>query len=119
MISKNITTTNPLLYNITLKISKDLSAEWLSAMKHSFLPQVTDGKIIVSSQINEILVESEDNDLSYAVQFVFATTDIFEREGLAALGKFLKLLDAQFLGKYVYFTTKMEILHYCNKPSDN
>lgn len=119
MISKNITTTNPFLYNITLKIHKDLSDEWLSAMKHSFLPEVTDGKVIVSTQINHILVESEDDDLTYAVQFVFASTNIFDNEGLAALGKFLKLLDSQFMGKYVYFTTKMEILYYCNKPSDN
>ncbi len=119
MISNKLTTTNPLLYNITLKISQELSADWLKAMKEEFLPKSTDGKIIVSSQINELLIESEDGDNTYAVQFTFASTDIFNTEGLPALRKFLELLDSKFLRKYVYFTTKMEILHYCAKSSDN
>jgi len=119
MISKNIKTTNPLLYNITLKIHEDLSLEWLEAMQSDFLPQCTDGKIIVSSQINEILIESEDGDKSYAIQFIFASKEIYDREGLTALAKFLKLLDGRFLNKYVYFTTKMEILYYHVIPSDN
>ncbi len=119
MISNKLTTTNPLLYNITLKISQELSVEWLKAMKEEFLPKSTDGKIIVSSQINELLIESEDGDNTYAVQFTFASKEIYDAEGLPALRKFLELLDSRFLRKYVYFTTKMEILHYCAKTSDN
>lgn len=119
MISKNVKTNNPLLYNITLKIHKDLSEEWLTAMKESFLPETTDGKIIVSSQINELLIESEDGDSTYAVQFIFSSRQTYDEEGLQALAKFLKLLDSQFLKKYVYFTTKMEILHYHVMPSEN
>jgi len=119
MISKNIQTTNPLLYNITLKIHSDLSAEWLEAMKEEFLPNCTDGKVIVSSQINELLIASEDGDITYAVQFIFASKEIYDQQGLQALDKFLKLLDSKFQNKYVYFTTKMEILHYHTVLSDN
>ncbi len=119
MTSNKIIANNPLLYNITLKIHQDLESEWLSAMKNTFLPECTDGKVIVSSQINQLLIESEDDDLTFAIQFIFASKSIFDEEGLPALGKFLKLLDSQFLRKYVYFTTKMEVLHYCTTPSDN
>lgn len=119
MISKNVTTNNPLLYNITLKIHKDLSEEWLVAMKEDFLPKCTDGNIIVSSQINELLIESEDGDNTYAIQFIFASRAVYDSEGLKALAKFLQLLDSRFLKKYVYFTTKMEILHYHVMPSEN
>jgi len=119
MISNNLTVTNPLLYNITLKIHKDLSQEWLTSMKERLLPACTDGKIIVSSQINELLIPSEDGDATYAVQFIFASKAIYDAEGLKSLRVFLELLDSEFLKKYVYFTTKMEILHYCTVPSDN
>lgn len=119
MISKKVTTSNPMIYNITLKISSELSEEWLEAMKNDFLPKSTDGQVIVASQLNEILIESEDGDYSYAVQFIFASRGIFEREGLPALAKFLELLDSRFLGKYVYFTTKMEVLHQQAVPSEN
>lgn len=119
MISKNVKTNNPLLYNITLKIHADLAEEWLTAMKEDFLPKTTDGKIIVSSQINELLIDSDDGDKTFAVQFIFASQDIYDQEGLQSLAKFLKLLDGQFMNKYVYFTTKMEILHYHVKPSEN
>ncbi len=119
MISKNIDTTNPLIYNITLKISEELSEKWLEAMVSQFLPQCTDGEIIVASQVNEVLVESEDGDKTYAIQFTFLSKGVYDEQGLQALGKFLKLLDGQFLGQYVYFTTKMEVLHEYMVPSDN
>lgn len=88
-------------------------------MKSSFLPACTDGSIIVASQVNEILVASEDGDKSYSIQFIFASREIYDKDGLVMLGKFLKLLDGQFLGQYVYFTTKMEVLHECVVHSDN
>lgn len=119
MTSSKISTTNPLLYNITIKISKEFSDSWLKAMKEEFLPQCTDGRIIVSSQINKILLEEKDEDDTFAVQFIFASKELYDSDGLPALGKFLTLLDGRFLKKYVYFTTKMEILHYIVIPSDN
>lgn len=119
MTSDKITKTNPLLYNITIKISKDLSDSWLKAMTEEILPKCTDGKIIVSSQINSLLIDENDGDDTYAVQFIFVSKQIYDELGLSSLAKFLKLLDARFLKKYVYFTTKMEILHYLTRPSDN
>jgi len=119
-MSRHTLTANPFIYNITLKIHRDLSDEWLHAMKESYLPQCTDGEIIVASQINQVLLtQEEDEDLTYAVQFIFSTGDIFESKGMISLRKFVELLDSQFQNKYVYFTTKMEVLHTVEVPSDN
>ena len=119
MSREKVATANPLIFNITLKIHQDLAGEWLEAMKKTILPQCTDGKIIVASQINEVLIAQEDDDLTYAIQFIFSTHKVYEDQGLVSLRKFLELLDSQFLGKYVYFTTKMEILHTLEVPSEN
>lgn len=118
MISKKVTQANPLLYNITLKIDEELSEAWLAAMQTEILPATTDGQIIVSTQINRLILE-EEGEVTYAIQFIFATKSIFDDQGLKALAKFLELLDRRFLGKYVYFTTKMEILHYYTNRSHN
>ena len=119
MSKEKVATANPLIYNITLKIHQDLAPKWLDAMINKFLPECTDGEVIVASQINEVLIAQEDEDLTYAVQFIFSTQKVFDDQGLVSLRKFLELLDGQFLGKYVYFTTKMEILHTLEVPSEN
>ena len=119
MTSKEIGTAQPFVYNMTMIISQELSDKWLEAMTTAFLPACTDGKVIIASQINEILVQTEEGDKNYAVQFMFASQHIFEKEGLPALGEFLKMLDAQFLKQYVYFTTKMSVLYENHVHSDN
>ena len=111
--------TNPLLFNITLKLADAIADKWLTAMKRDILPYCVDGKIIVSSQVNKLQLSENDNESTYAVQFTFATAHIYNSEGLPALDKFLKLLDKQFANQYVYFTTKMEVLHFVSVPSDN
>lgn len=119
MVSKKITRTNPLLYNMTLKISEEHAAEWFEYMRNEVLTDVTDGQIIVSSQVNRLLVSDDEADLTFALQFTFATLEIYEEKGLESLAQFLRLLDAKFQGKYVYFTTKMEVIHFHMKASDN
>jgi len=114
-----MTVNNPLLYNITLKIHQDMSDRWLKAMKEEYLPACTDGEVIVSSQINQLVMASEDGDNTYAIQFIFASKETYDNKGLQALDKFLKLMDKDFLGQYVYFTTRMEVLYYHAKPSQN
>lgn len=119
MISKKVKRTNPILYNITLKLSEELAPTWFEYIRAEVLPVVTDGQVIVSSQINRILVNDDDADVTYAIQFTFSTLDIYEGKGLQSLDRFLRLLDARYQGKYVYFTTKMEVLHYHMKASEN
>lgn len=119
MISKEITRTNPLLYNITLKISEEYAEQWFVFMRDEVLPAVTDGTIIVSAQINRLLVADEEQDITYALQFTFATVEIYEDKGLQSLASFLRLLDSRYQGKYVYFITKMEVMHYHMKASQN
>ena len=104
---------NPIVFNITFKIGKDISAHWLNQMQSHYLPPCTDGQIIVGSQINLIHISNEeDTDLTYAVQFTYANESVFKEHKLKSMQKFLALLDKDFRGKYVYFTTKMERLYY-------
>jgi len=83
------------------------------------IPVITDGEMVVSSQVNRLLVKDDEDDITYALQFTFATVEIYEEKGLECLAQFLRLLDSKYQGKYVYFTTKMEVIHYHMKASQN
>jgi len=105
---------NPIVFNITFKIGKEISEEWLKQMQVNYLPPCTDGQIIVGSQINLIHLsqKEEDNDLTYAVQFTYLNESMFSIHKLTTMQKFLSLVDQDYRGQYVYFTTKMERLYY-------
>lgn len=105
---------NPIVFNITFKIGEVISAAWLKQMQTNYLPPCTDGQIIVGSQINLIHVSQneEDTDLTYAVQFTYLNEDMFAMHKLSTMQKFLSLVDKDYRGQYVYFTTKMERLYY-------
>jgi len=104
---------NPIVFNITFKIGKEISDEWLKQMQTNYLPPCTDGQIIVGSQINLIHIQNEeDNDLTFAVQFTYLNENIFAIHKLETMQKFLALVDNDYRGQYVYFTTKMERLYY-------
>ncbi|MBT8231577.1 MAG: DUF4286 family protein [Saprospiraceae bacterium] len=99
---------NPIVFNITIKIEKTLSKDWLTKMQNDYLPPCIDGQIITGTQINFIHLNEQDDDDTFAVQFTFANGEKFEHYKLTSMQKFLNLLDQDYRGKYVYFTTKME-----------
>ena len=103
--------TNPIVFNITVKLGKDDSGAFVTALKKQILPVCTDGDIILSSQINKIHLAEEDGDETFAIQFIYASHDIFISKKLTTMAQFIGLLDEQFRGRYVYFATMMELLH--------
>ena len=82
---------------------------WLDAMTSKYLPNVTDGEIIINSQLH--LVDMKDDENSYAVQFSFADTNTFISHKLSTMNYFLSQLDSEFKGKYVYFVTTLKTIY--------
>lgn len=100
-----------IVFNLTIKLSKEDTGDWLNLMTRKILPDCTDGQIILSSQINRILTAQEDGDDSFAVQFIYPSVQIFEDQKLETMKSVLDQLDEQFRGRYVYFGTMMELIH--------
>ncbi len=102
---------NPIVYNLTIKISKEISSELIELLSQQILPFCTDGKSITSSQINRILVGDDEDEETIAVQFIYPNGNIFQEQRLRTMAKFLGMVDDEYRGKYVYFATHMELLH--------
>jgi hypothetical protein len=101
----------PILFNITIKIQNDHSQNWFERMTKEYLPECTDGTIVTESQINRLVLEEVDEGETFAVQFVYASKDVFIDNKLSTMERFFGLVDKEFGGKYVYFPTVMELLY--------
>jgi hypothetical protein len=102
---------NAIVYNLTVKIAKSHSHKWLQEMESKILPACTGNSNLVSSQINKILIEDPE-DHTFAIQFIFPSQAIFELFGIASFKNMVLMMDENFKGKYVYFATMMEVMHY-------
>jgi len=110
---------NKLIFNLTIKIDHAVEKEWLEDLINKFLPSITDGKVILSSQINKLLLEQKEEDNTYAIQFVYPSLDLFKERKISTMESFLNDMDADYRGKYVYFGTMMEMVHCNNKMINN
>lgn len=103
-----------IVYNLTVKISKEIDTSFISELRNKILPELTDGKIIESTQINKLLLAEAENENTYALQFLFKSSALFEEFRLRKMESCLTALDQKFRGQYVYFATAMELIHYYN-----
>jgi len=104
---------NALIYNLTLKIGKHISGQWLQEMETQIIPDCSNESSLISTQINRILIEDNEDD-TFAIQFIFPSYAIFEEVGKDMFKKMVLMIDKNFKGKYVYFGTMMEVMHYSN-----
>ena len=102
-----------LIYNLTIKIGKNISDQWLDEMENRILPDCSNESYVLSTQISRILIDDPE-DYSFAIQFVFPSREIFNKVGKETFKKLVLMIDKNFQGKYVYFITMMEVMHYSN-----
>lgn len=57
------------LYNVTVSVEKSLVQEWVDFMKNEHIPLVLGTDFFYDARIMKVLVDSEDGDVSYAVQY--------------------------------------------------
>lgn len=102
---------NSVVYNLTLKISNEHADRWLEDMEHRILPRCSLLSTIQSTQINRLFLDDE-HDQTFAIQFVFPSSKTYDESGKEMLKQMVLMIDQGFKGKYVYFATMMEVLHY-------
>jgi len=102
---------NKIIFNITFKVEKDVEQDWLFDLENNLLSLVVDGQHILVAQVNQLILETEEEENTYAVQFTYATEEIFNAMKLPSMDKFLSAMDKKYKGKYVYFATKLKMLY--------
>ena len=106
---------NNIIFNLTIKIEKQVELQWLQDVKQEYLPLLVDGETIISAQINKLVLDQPEEENTFAIQFIYPSESIFDSKKLKSMEKFLNAVDKKYAGKYVYFATKMELIHFFNK----
>ena len=110
--------TSRIIYNITFQLEQKDVDLWTQIVCDDVIPQITDGEIILNTQVNKINAPQSDLPDSYALQFTFRSLQDFNEHRIAKMTTLITSLDSKMRGRYVYFGTMMEVVHYYSKTSD-
>lgn len=99
-----------LLYNVTIKIDRDIEKEWLEWIKTVHIPEVVKAGKFAGSQISKLLDLPEDEDSTYVIQF--------RCESRAQYDSYIKNFSAslrddhnrRYKDRFVAFRTLMEVI---------
>lgn len=98
-----------IIYNVTVNIDEDVSAEWLQWMREVHVPDVMKTGMFTESRICRVLAE-EAGGYTYAIQYTCKEMSIYEKYR----DEFAPLLQQEtakkFGGKFVAFRTLLEVI---------
>lgn len=99
-----------LLYNVTVKVSRNVEDEWREWMKKKHIPDVMNTGQFTRSHICKLLDQPEEDDSTYVIQYWSESREKFDHY----LEKFAPALrdehNARYKDKFVAFRTLMEIV---------
>jgi hypothetical protein len=98
-----------ILYNVTVKVTKEASGEWLEWMKQKHIPDVLATGLFTEHKICRILQDEQDGD-TYAIQYLCKSMDDFKTYQENHAKSLQAEHAARYKEKYVAFRTLMEVV---------
>lgn len=96
-----------IIYNVTVKLEKNIHEEWLHWMKFKHIPDVMATGYFLENNIYKILVDEEDG-VSYSVQYSCANMqDLHEYQSKHAPALQKEHID-KFRNQFIAFRTLLE-----------
>ena len=99
-----------LLYNVTVKIDKDVEQEWLEWMKSKHIPDVLNTGQFTESRISRLLEQPEDEDTTYVIQYQCESMQKFNNYIKMFAPELRDEFNIRFKSKFVLFRTLMEVV---------
>ena len=98
------------IYNVTTNIEEDVHDEWLEWMKNIHIPSMLQTGKFESALMSKVDVVESMGGITYSVQYKIQNKKTLQRyfeEDFERLKKQTQLFE----GKFVSFTTEMEMIH--------
>ena len=99
-----------LLYNVTVKIDKDVESEWLEWMRTKHIPDVLNTGQFVHSRISRLLEQPQDDDATYVIQYQCENMENYNSYIEKYAPSFRDEFNHRFKDKFVLFRTLMEVV---------
>jgi hypothetical protein len=98
-----------ILYNVTVKVTKDISQEWLKWMKEVHIPDVMATGLFLENKVCKILHDEEDGD-TFAIQYFCKNMNDFQTYQENHAKALQKDHADRYQNKYLAFRTLMEVV---------
>ncbi|MEO6168722.1 MAG: DUF4286 family protein [Chitinophagales bacterium] len=99
-----------LLYNVTVKIEKDVESEWLEWMKTVHIPVVLNTGQFTQSHISKLLDQPDDDDPTYVIQYQCESMVQFNYYINTFAPALRDEFNDRYKDKFVAFRTLMEVV---------
>src|SRR5580765_4582725 len=96
-----------ILYNVTVKVDKDIEADWLEWMKTKHIPDVMNTGQFIESRISRLLDQPEDDDTTYVIQYHCESREKYEHYLNTFASALRDEFNSRYKGKFVIFRTLM------------
>ncbi len=96
-----------IVYNVTVKIEKDIHDDWLTWMKETHIPEVLKTNLFEDNKMMKVLVD-EDDGFTYSIQYRVSSwekLDDYQKNHAPALQQ---SHNKKYEGKFVAFRTLLE-----------
>lgn len=98
------------LYNVTIKIDKEISDEWLEWMKTVHIPEVMQTGYFESYRILKIHGDDDEYGLGFAIQYLAPDLQSYLNYQTNAAKELQQKHSERYKGRFVSFRTLMEIV---------
>ncbi|MBA3649441.1 MAG: DUF4286 family protein [Chitinophagales bacterium] len=99
-----------LLYNVTVKIDKDIEEEWLQWIKEKHIPDMMRTGQFTEARLCHLLDQPEDEESTYVIQYHCENNEKFNRYVNAFSSTIRDEHAKRYKEKFVAFRTLMEII---------
>lgn len=98
-----------ILYNVTVKIEKNIEGEWVRWMQQVHIPDVMKTGLFREYKLCRLLL-GEDDGVTFAVQYLCDDLSAFKAYQDTHAAELQKAHSERFPNKFVAFRTLMEVL---------
>lgn len=99
------------IYNVTVKVDHSIAADWLTWLKKEHIPEVMGTGCFNTARVLELLENTDEEGLTYAIQYQAATKEDYDRY-LEVYANLLRQKSFEKWGdRFMAFRTLMKIVN--------
>lgn len=98
-----------IIYNVTLSIDEEFSADWLLWMQETHIPSIMDTGCFLECRLSKILGEQE-GGIAYSVMYLARDQSALDGYNLKYASDMQKAHADRFAGKFSAFRTSLELI---------
>lgn len=98
-----------IIYNVTVKVEKDLAGEWVQWMKKEHIPELMKTGLFIDYKLCRILEQDEADGVTYTTQYFCDSMEHYDTYIKEHSQKMRDKGFARFGNRFIAFRTVMEV----------